>query len=155
MFIGRTDVEAETPILWPPDAKSWLLWKDPDAGKEWGQEEKGMTEEETARWHHRLNGHGFGWTPGVGDGQGGLACCSSWGHRAGHNWATELKPVLDQSDPLLHNSQVGWGLLGKYSEGVVRGLHFSLSTTVTFGSAIKWEHEPMVIVRTTCYLRKC
>ena len=76
MFIGRTDVEVETPVLWPPDAKSWLIWKDPDAGKDWGQEEKGMTEDEMVGWHHRLNGHGFGWTPGVGDGQGGLACCS-------------------------------------------------------------------------------
>ena len=69
-FIGSTDVEAETPIL---DAKSWLIGKDPDAGKDWGQEEKGMTEDEMIKWHHRLNGHGFGWTPGVGDGQGGLA----------------------------------------------------------------------------------
>ena len=78
-FIGRTDVEAETPILWPPDAKSWLTWKDPDAGKDWGQEEKGMTENEVVGWHHQLDGHGFGWTPGAGDGQGGLACCGSWG----------------------------------------------------------------------------
>ena len=81
MFIGRTDVEAETPILWPPDAKSWLIGKDPDAGKDRGQEEKGTTEDEMAGWHHRLDGHGFGWIPGVGDGQGGLACCSSWGHK--------------------------------------------------------------------------
>ena len=68
VIIGRTDVEAETPILWPPDAKSWLIWKDPDAGKDWGQEEKGTTEDEMVGWHHWLNGHGFGWTPGVGDG---------------------------------------------------------------------------------------
>ena len=72
VFIGRTDVEAETPILWPPDAKNWLIWKDLDAGKGWRWEEKGMTEDEMVGWHHRLNGHGFGWTPGVGDGQGGL-----------------------------------------------------------------------------------
>ena len=81
MPIGRTDVEAETPILWPPDAKSWLIWKDHDAGKDWGQEEKGTTEDEMVGWHHRLNGHEFGWTLGVGDGQGGLACCSSWGRK--------------------------------------------------------------------------
>ena len=81
VFIGRTDVEAETPILWPPDAKSWLIWKDPDAGKDWGQEENGTTEDEMVGWHHWLNGHGFGWTPGVGDGQGGLAWCGSWGHK--------------------------------------------------------------------------
>ena len=78
VFIGRTD-EAETPILWPPDTKSWLIWKDPDAGKDWGQEEKGKTEIEMVRWHHHLNGLEFGLTPGVGDGQGGLACCGSWG----------------------------------------------------------------------------
>ena len=79
VFIGRTDFEAETPILWPPDVKSWLIWKDPDAGKDWGQEDKGTTEDEMVGWHHRLNGHGFVWTPGVGgDGQGVLACCSSW-----------------------------------------------------------------------------
>ena len=77
LFIGRTDVEAETLILWPPDMKSWLIWKDPDAGKDWGQEEKGTTDE--IGWHHWLDGHGFGWTLGVGDGQGGLACCGSWG----------------------------------------------------------------------------
>ena len=78
VFIGRTDVKAETLILWPPHAKSWLIEKDPDAGKDWGQE-KGMTEDEIGGWHHQLNGHGFGWTPGVSDGQGGLACCW-WGH---------------------------------------------------------------------------
>ena len=78
IFIGRTDVEAETPILWPPDVKSWLTGKDPYAGKDWGQEEKGTTEE-IVGWHHRLNGRGFKWALGVGDGQGGLACCGSWG----------------------------------------------------------------------------
>ena len=92
--IGRTDVEAETPVLWPPDVKSWLIWKDPDAGKDWGQEEKGTTEGEMAGWHHQLNGHGFGWTLGVGDGQGGLVCCGSWGRKESDtterlNW-TEL-----------------------------------------------------------------
>ena len=81
MFIGRTDVEAETPILWPPDAKRWLTGKDPDAGKDWGQEETGTTEDEIVGWHHQLNGHGFGWTPGAGDGQGGLVCCGWWGCR--------------------------------------------------------------------------
>ena len=81
VFIGRTGVEAETTVLWPPDAKSWLIWKDPDAEKDWEQEEKGMTEDEMVGWHHWLNGHGFGWTPGVGDGRGGLACCGSWGRK--------------------------------------------------------------------------
>ena len=76
--IGRTDAEAETPILWPPDVKSW---KNPDAGADWGQEEKGMTEDEMVGWHHRLDGRGSEWTPGVGDGQGGLACCGSQGRK--------------------------------------------------------------------------
>ena len=78
VFIGRTDVEAETPILWPPYAKSWLIWKDPEPGKDWRQEEKGTTEDEMVRWHHQLNGHELEGTLGVGDGQGGLACCGSW-----------------------------------------------------------------------------
>ena len=81
VFIGRTDAEAETPILWPCDAKSWLIGKDPDAGKDWGQEEKGTTEDKMVGWHHQLDGHRFGWTLGVGDGQRGLACCGSWGHK--------------------------------------------------------------------------
>ena len=81
VFIGRTNVEAETPILWPPDAKSWLICKDPDAGKDWRQEENGTTEDEMVGCHHRLNRHRFGWTPGVGDGQGGPACWDSWGRK--------------------------------------------------------------------------
>ena len=81
IFIGRTDVEAETPILWPPDAKNGLIWKDPDAGKDWRQEEKGTTEDEMAGWHHQLNEHESEWTLGVGDGQGGLECCDSWGRK--------------------------------------------------------------------------
>ena len=80
VFIGRTDVEAETPILLPPDVKSWLIGKDPDAGKDWGQEEKG-TEDEMVGWHHWHNGYRFGWTPGISDGRGDLACCCSWGHK--------------------------------------------------------------------------
>ena len=96
IFIERTDVEAETPIIWPPDVKNWLIWKDLDAGIDWGQEEKGTTEDEMVGWHHWLSGHEFGWTPGVGDGQGGLACWGSWGHKELNttegqlNW-TELK----------------------------------------------------------------
>ena len=90
VFIGRTNVEAETPILWPPDVKNWLIWKDPNAGKDW-RHEKGMTEDEMVGWHHWLNGHGFGWTPGAGDRHGGLACCGSRDRRVGHSWATELK----------------------------------------------------------------
>ena len=79
VFIGRTDAEAETPVLRPPHVKNWLIWKDPDAGSDWGQEEKGTTEDEMGGWHHWLNAQEFGWTPGVGDGHGGLAWCDSWG----------------------------------------------------------------------------
>ena len=78
IFIGRTDAEAETPILWPPDGKNWLIGKDPNAGKDSRQEEKGMTEDEIVGWHHQLDGHEFEQAPGVGDGQGSLACCSPW-----------------------------------------------------------------------------
>ena len=79
IFIGRTDAEAETPILWQPDAKNWLTGKDPDAGKDWRQEEKRMTEDEMIGCHHQLNGHKFEQAPGVGDGQGSLVYCSPWG----------------------------------------------------------------------------
>ena len=81
VFIGRTDAEAETPILWPPDEKNQLIGKDPDAGKDGGQEEKGTTEDEMVGWHHQVNGRESEQTPGVGDGQGGLACCSPWGRK--------------------------------------------------------------------------
>ena len=81
IFIWSTDAETETPIFWPPDVKSWLILKDPDVGKDWRQEQKGTTEDEMAGWHHCLNGRESEWTPGVGDGQGGLLCCSSWGRK--------------------------------------------------------------------------
>ena len=81
IFTGRTDAEVEAPILWTPDAKSQLIGKDPDAGKDWRQEEKGMTEDEMVGWHHRLNGHGFEQAPGAGVGQGSLACCCPWGRK--------------------------------------------------------------------------
>ena len=81
IFTGRTDAEAETPILWPPDVKNWLIGKDPDAGKDWRQEEKGMTEDEMVGWHHRLNGYEFEQALGVRVGQGSLVCCSPWGRK--------------------------------------------------------------------------
>ena len=100
VFIGRTDVETETPILWSPDVKNWLIGKDPDAGKDWGQEEKGTTENEMVGWHHQLDGHESGWTLGVGDGQGGLVCCGSWGCKESDmterlNW-TELNKYRER-----------------------------------------------------------
>ena len=81
IFIGRTDTEAEAPIFWPPGVKSWLIRKDPDAMKDWRQEEKGTTEEEIVGWHHRLNGREFEQAPGDGEGQGSLACCNPWGYK--------------------------------------------------------------------------
>ena len=92
VFTGMTNAEAETPILWPPEAKNWLIRKDPNAGKDWGQEEKGMTEDEMAGWHHWLNGHEFEQTQGNSEGQGILVCCSPWGHKESDmteqlNWA--------------------------------------------------------------------
>ena len=99
IFIGRTDAEAETPRLWPRDMESWLIGKDPDAGRVWGQEEKGTTEDETAGWCHWLDGRESEWTAGVGDGQGGLACCNSWGRKEsdttkGLNWPRNDDPGL-------------------------------------------------------------
>ena len=113
MFFGRTDAEAETPILWPLHAKSWLIGKDPNAGRDWGQEKKEMTEDEIAGWHHQLDAHEFGWTPGVGDGQGGLACCESWGHK--ESATTE---------------QLNW------TEGILEYLHYKSFTFVKQRSCI-------------------
>ena len=98
IFFGRNDAKAETPVLWPPHAKSWLIGKDTEAGRDWEQEEKGMTEDEMAGWHHRLSGREFEWTPGDGDGQGGLGCCDSWGRKESDmterlSW-TELKSAF-------------------------------------------------------------
>ena len=93
VFIGRSDAEAETPILWPPHAKSWLTGKDPDAGRDWESKEKGMTEDEMVGWHHQLDGHEFEWILGVGDGQGGLACCISWGRK--ESYTTEWLNWID------------------------------------------------------------
>ena len=101
IFTGRTDTEAEIPIHWPSDAKNWLIWKDPDAGKDWRQEEKGMTEDEMIGWHHWLDGHEFGWTLEVSNGQGGLVCCSPWGCKELDktewlNWTepTQVRPCI-------------------------------------------------------------
>ena len=92
VFTGRTDAEA--PVLWPPDAKSWLIGKDLDAGKDWGQEEKGVTQDEMIGWHHQLSGLGFEQTPEDSEGQGSLACCSSWDQIIRHHLATEQQQFL-------------------------------------------------------------
>ena len=101
IVIGRTDVKAEAPVIWPPNAKSWHIWKDPDAGKDWGQEEKGMTEDEMVGWHW-LSGHEFERTLGDGEGQGGLACCSPWGPSESdttEDWATRVAEQWDTASP--------------------------------------------------------
>ena len=99
LAVSMYDAKAETPVLWPPHAKSWLIGKDSDAGRDLGQEEKGTTEDEMAGWHHRLDGREFEWTPGVGDGQGGLACGNSWGHKESDtteqlNWTDLLYSIV-------------------------------------------------------------
>ena len=99
IFIGQTDAEAETPILCPPDAKNYLIWKDPDAGKNWRWKEKGTTEDEIVGWHHGPDGREFEQALGVGDGQGSLACCSLWGRKESDmtellNWTDETEVTI-------------------------------------------------------------
>ena len=111
IFIGRTDVEGETPLLWPHDAKNWLIGKDPDAGKDWRQEEKGTTEDAMVGWHHQVNGHEFEQALRVGDGQGSLACCSPWGCKESDmteqlNWTEP--PSTDLHPPKNHLSLLTW-----------------------------------------------
>ena len=112
-FFGRNDAKAETPVLWPPHAKNWLVGKDSDAGRDWGQEEKGTTEDEMAGWHHWLDGHESEWTLGVGDGQGGLACCSSWG-----------REESDTTERLIWSDLIWiWYLTKYYIQNVLMCLH--------------------------------
>ena len=108
VFFGRNDAKAEMPVLWPPNAKSWLIGKVSDVGRDWGEEEKGTTEDEIVEWHHWLNGREFEWTLGVGDGQGGLACCNSWGHKESDttewlNWTENLFKCSLQGKALINN----------------------------------------------------
>ena len=103
IFVGRTDAEAETPVLWPPDVKSWFIWKDPDSGKDWRQEEE-MMEDEMVEWHHWLSGHELEQAPEVGDGQGSLACCSRWGCKESDtterlNWLTDAVAFRSRLQP--------------------------------------------------------
>ena len=110
VFIGRTDIEAETPILWSPHVKSWLIGKDPDVGRDWGQEEKGTTEDEVAGWHHWLDGHESEWTPGVGDGQRGLEYCDSWGCKE-----SDMTEWLNWTDTVLKGKEAKLLWLSPYS----------------------------------------
>ena len=136
LVIEKTDAEAETPILWPPDEKNWLIGKDPDAGKDWRQEEKGMTKDEMVGCNHWLDGHGFGWTPGVGDGQEGLVCCGSWGHKESDiteqlnwtlnihwkDWCWSSRPLATWCEELTHWKRPWcWERLTVGGEGDDRG----------------------------------
>ena len=122
MFFGRTDAKAETPVLWPP-VKSWLVGKDSDAGRDWGQEEKGLTEDEMAGWYHWLDWCEFEWTLGVGDGQGGLACCDSWGHKESDtterlNWTENMVEVMRIVVTSLKRSHAGTAILSASNPAV-------------------------------------
>ena len=139
-FFGRNDAKAETPVLWPPDAKSWLIGKDSDAGRDCGQEKKGTTEDEMAGWHHWLDGCESEWTGGVGDGQGGLACCDSWGHKESDtteqlNW-TEHVHTCARSLELV-------GLFGSsLFQEVAEQFLASPSSLWDRESCWRWEHQP-------------
>ena len=125
-FFGRTDAKAETPVLWPPHAKSGLIGKDSDAGRNWGQEEKRTTEDEMIGWHQWLDGHESEWTPGVGDGQGGLACCDWWGHKESDTTeqlnCTELNILFALPFLLVHTNQSyrSYKLFAEHLEGNVQ-----------------------------------
>ena len=121
IFTGRTDAEAETPILWPPDAKNWLTWKDPDAGKDWRWEEKGTTVDQKAGWHHWLDGHEFEQAPGAGDRQESLACYSPWGHKESDttewlNWTELSWTVAGLERRSVHSNYSNLGWIKKISE---------------------------------------
>ena len=133
--IGRTDAKAETPILWPSDVKNWLIWKDPDAGKDWRQEEKRTTEDEMVGWHHQLNGHEFEQAPGFGNGQGGLACCSPWGRK--------------QSDmnEQLNWTETTWTIKNERIKGRNRQFH-NHSRTLQHHSHSNWDER-----RTPIYIK--
>ena len=135
IFIGKTDAEAEAPILWPPDVKNWLTGKVPDAGKDWRREEKGTTEDEMAGWHHRLDGHKFEQAPGVRDGQGGLACCSPWGHQQSD--MTELNWTLGDSG--CYNAPFTKGKLRLKTAFANYSMSQSLNKSISSLSLLSWK----------------
>ena len=150
VFIGRTDAEAEaeTPILWPSDAKSWLIGKDPDSGNHWGQEEKGMTEDEMVGWHHWLNGHRSVWTLGVGDGQGALVCCSSWACRESDmtvwlNWTEFIDNFSNYTGFKLYEAPEGTVYVGS-SQALSQLLHWFLDPC-------SWITLPIFLLRRICH----
>ena len=135
VFIGRSDVEAETPVLWPPHVKSWLIGKDSDAGRDWGQE-KGTTEDEMAGWHHWFNGCESEWTLGVGDGQGSLACCNSWGRK--ETWLSDWTE-LNWIDVLYQP-----GFLSDYMEQ-----RSSPSALPKYTGYIAWRRDECLLIEAT------
>ena len=135
IFIGRTDAEPETPILWPPDSKNRFIGKDPDAEKDWRQEEKSTTEDEMVGWHQQLDGHEFEQALGIGDGQGILACCNPWGRRVGHNWATELN----------------WKTSMKMTK---RGLSFMQCLSFLSYSSYRWRTKCSIHLHSSLYWKK-
>ena len=146
MFIGRTDAKAKTPILWPPGGKNWLIGKDPDAGKYWRWEEKWTTEDEMVGWYHWLDGHEFEQAPGVGDGQGGLACCSPWVSRKESD-TTEWLNETDSLEPLKKKKKsfLGFADILKYVRWYfhqiweITGYYFFKYSSASF--ALLGEHE--------------
>ena len=126
-FFGRTDAKAETPVLGPPHAKSWLIGKKSDAGRDWEQEEKGTTEDEIAGWRHWLDGRESEWTLGVGDGQGGLACCDSWGLKESDTTERLIWSDLKDVHFLLLRSSEHIGLQGKWASRVANIIKFTIS----------------------------
>ena len=149
IFIGRTDAEAETPILWPPDAKNCLIWKDPDAGKDWRQE-KGMTEDEIVGWHHWLDGHEFEQALGGGDGQWSLVCCIPWGRKEwnmteGLNWTEETRPSFQNHT---------WEKMGNTSGRMchlIRTLDFNRQQREFLAEGIVGSKQYKAILDTSCW----
>ena len=136
VFIGRTDVEAEAPVIWPPHAKSWLAGKHPDAGKDWGQEEKGMTEDEMVGWHHWLDEHEFDQAPGVADGQGSLVCFSPWGCK--ESYMTELLTELNWMNKKEINKQtkrIYWAVISTVNK-INSALGYYIRWSVQFSHSV-------------------
>ena len=144
IFIGRTDAEAEIPIIWPPDVQRWLIWKDPDAGKDWRWEEKGTTKDEMVGWHHWLNAHEFELALGVGDGQGSLVCCSPWGCRESDtterlNWA-ELEMTRNEIWFLRGwKKQEDWSMASNIWKAKIPNMSYSFAIEVIYlKSSVLW-----------------
>ena len=161
IFIGRTDAEAKAPIVWPPDTKSWLIRKDPDAGKDWRQEEKGMTENEVVGWHHHLNGHEFEQALGDGEGQGSLVCFSLWGHKESDmtEWLENKLANVEQQGELGIGSYFHWSLWRQSPHphllwGISWGCLMAMDSKVKSWERSKAKREIICMISPLQYLRK-